>query len=276
MVRWAPSVLLGAAAVAVAGVLGAAAHEFDGTTARRATPREVAGPFFLDLRKIRRDVTNGRPGVPLYLDLKVLGNCKPNGGGCRPKGDALVDIWHADSRGVYSGFPNEGVNATGRDFLRGALVTRADGSATFRTIVPGWYWTRLAHVHLKVRLSPPPPRGSAANFPDSGFVTQLFFPPPFLRRVYATKPYARRAARRGGRGGEDGEDDEDAYTATVGTDFELRGDWRKYQALQLSPRPATEGWLRANGFAVPPRWRRRQGKGGRLGYVASYTLRLRW
>lgn len=58
-------------------------------------------PFFLDLRKIRRDVTNGRPGVPLYLDLKVLGNCKPNGGGCRPKGDALVDIWHADSRGVY-------------------------------------------------------------------------------------------------------------------------------------------------------------------------------
>lgn len=176
-------------------------------------------------------------------------------------------------RHAHSGLPNEGVNATGRDFFRGALVTRADGSATFRTIVPGWYWTRLAHVHLKVRLSPPPPRGSPANFPDAGFVTQLFFPPPFLRRVYATEPYARRAARRGGRGGDA---DEDAYTATVGTDFELRGDWRKYQALQLSPRPATEGWLRANGFAVPPRWRRRQGKGGRLGYVASYTLRLRW
>lgn len=269
---WALSALLGAAAVAAAvGVSGGAAATLNGTTVRMATPREVAGPFFLDLRKIRRDVTNGRPGVPLYLNLKVLGNCKPDGSGCRPKADALVDIWHADSRGVYSGLPNEGVNATGRDFFRGALLTRPDGSATFRTIVPGWYWTRLAHVHLKVRGAPRPPRGSpAGRRPDDGFVTQLFFPPPFLRRVYATGAYAARSARRGD-GGE-----RDAYTATVGTDFELRGDGRKFRALLLAPRPATEGWLRANAFAVPPRWRLRQGKGGELGYVASYTLRLRW
>lgn len=172
---------------------------------------------------------------------------------------------------AHSGLPNEGVNATGRDFFRGALLTRPDGSATFRTIVPGWYWTRLAHVHLKVRGAPRPPRGSpAGRRPDDGFVTQLFFPPPFLRRVYATGAYAARSARRGD-GGE-----RDAYTATVGTDFELRGDGRKFRALLLAPRPATEGWLRANAFAVPPRWRLRQGKGGELGYVASYTLRLRW
>ncbi|GAB0493709.1 hypothetical protein MMPV_004994 [Pyropia vietnamensis] len=267
MPRWAPTVLLRAVVVAAAGVLGAAAAtELNGTTLRMATPREVAGPFFLDLRKIRRDVTNGRPGVPLYLDLKVLGNCWPNGSGCRPKEDALVDIWHADSRGVYSGVFNEGVNATGRDFFRGSLLTRRDGSVTFRTIVPGWYWTRLAHVHLKVRGSPPPPRGSpAGRQPNAGFVTQLFFPPPFLRRVYSTGVYAARSARGG---------DGDAYTATVATDFELRGNGGKFRALQVSLRPVTVGWLRANAFPVPPRWQRRQGV--ELGYIASYTLRLKW
>jgi len=61
----------------------------------------IRRPFFLDLRNIRRDITNGRSGVPLYLDLTVLGDCNAKGFGCTPKKDALVDAWHADSRGVY-------------------------------------------------------------------------------------------------------------------------------------------------------------------------------
>lgn len=44
MARWMPTVLLGAAVVAAARALGAAATaDLNGTTLRMATPREVAG-----------------------------------------------------------------------------------------------------------------------------------------------------------------------------------------------------------------------------------------
>ena len=151
-----------------------------------------------------------------------------------------------------SGFPNGGVNATGRTFMRGALITKPNGKVTFRTIVPGWYSGRLAHIHMRVRDAPGPPTARAFRR-NTGFTTQLYLPDRLLRSVYAAAPY--QSAR--------------GYTATVASDFELKGNWPKYQALTAAVRPATRRWLRANGFAKPgDRWG--------LGHVASYTLRLRW
>lgn len=128
-----------------------------------------AGPYYLDLDRVRSDITEGLAGVPFRLDLTVV----RVPAGCRPVADAAVDVWHADASGAYS---------TGGDpFLRGTQVTDAAGRCTFRTIVPGWYAGLAPHIHFKVR-------------PDSGTGTtsQLFFPEDLLRKVYARPPYADR------------------------------------------------------------------------------------
>ncbi|MFD3869355.1 intradiol ring-cleavage dioxygenase [Streptomyces sp. NPDC058623] len=129
------------------------------------------GPYYLDLDKVRSDVTEGRGGVPVRLDLTVV----RMSAGCRPLADAAVDIWQADSSGTYS---------TGRaTFLRGTQITDAGGRAVFRTIVPGWYAGLAPHIHFKVR-------------PDAGAGTtsQFFFPEDLLLRAYALAPYDRRRA----------------------------------------------------------------------------------
>ena len=99
---------------------------------------------------------------------------------CEPIENAVVDIWHCDALGVYSGFES-GADAT---FLRGAQVTNRDGVVQFRTIYPGWYRGRTVHIHAKVHL-------------DSRTVltTQLFTNRTFDERVHAGAPYAEDAGR---------------------------------------------------------------------------------
>ena len=67
------------------------------------TPRQTEGPFYFDPKQIRRNITEGRPGTPLQVALQVV-----EAGTCRPIQDALVDIWHADVIGVYSGYTRQG------------------------------------------------------------------------------------------------------------------------------------------------------------------------
>ncbi|MFB6612989.1 intradiol ring-cleavage dioxygenase [Streptomyces sp. NPDC085524] len=130
-----------------------------------------AGPYYMDLDRVRSDITEGRDGVPLQLDLTVVKVSE----GCRPLRDAHVDVWHADSSGSYSTG-----NAT---FLRGTQVTDGSGRCVFRTIVPGWYAGLAPHIHFKVH-------------PDTRTETtsQFFFPEDILLKVYALRPYARRPA----------------------------------------------------------------------------------
>ncbi|MFG2986565.1 intradiol ring-cleavage dioxygenase [Streptomyces sp. NPDC048258] len=128
------------------------------------------GPYYLDLDRVRSDITDGREGVPLRLDLTVV----RVSGGCRPLKGIAIDVWHADAQGTYS---------SGQDvFLRGTQVTDSAGRCVFRTIVPGWYAGLAPHIHFKVRR------------PDTRTETssQLFFPEDLLRRLYAKQPYARR------------------------------------------------------------------------------------
>ncbi|MFF3618918.1 intradiol ring-cleavage dioxygenase [Streptomyces sp. NPDC002467] len=130
-----------------------------------------AGPYYMDLDRVRSDITEGRGGVPLRLDLTVVKVSE----GCRPLEGARFDVWHADSSGDYS---------TGKaTFLRGTQVTDAAGRCVFRTIVPGWYAGLAPHIHFKVH-------------PDARTETtsQFFFPEDLLLEVYARRPYARRPA----------------------------------------------------------------------------------
>ncbi len=95
------------------------------------TPEQTEGPYYIAGEKYRRNITDGRPGVPLSLRLRVV-----DASTCKPIAGAAVDIWHADALGVYSGF---GSGATSRTFMRGIQKTDANGLARFHTVYPGWY-----------------------------------------------------------------------------------------------------------------------------------------
>jgi protocatechuate 3,4-dioxygenase beta subunit len=92
------------------------------------TPEMTEGPYYLAGEKLRRNITEGRPGARLDLRQSVV-DAKT----CKPIKGAIVDIWHADAVGVYSGF---GSGASSRTFMRGVQRTDKNGLAIFRTVYP--------------------------------------------------------------------------------------------------------------------------------------------
>ncbi len=134
------------------------------------TPELTEGPYYVAGERLRRDITEGKPGTPLLLSLTVL-----NASSCKPVKNASVDIWHCDALGVYSGAI---ANNAGTKFLRGVQKTNASGVATFKTVYPGWYPGRAVHIHVKVH--------AGGNVVHTG---QLFFPAAVSNAVYAAVPY---------------------------------------------------------------------------------------
>src|SRR6266542_752629 len=108
------------------------------------TPEQTEGPYYIAGEKVRRDITEGRAGLPLLLRAFVV-----NASTCKAIKGAAVDIWHADAGGVYSGF---GQGSGNRTFMRGIQRTNAKGLALFRTVYPGWYQGRTVHIPFKVHL----------------------------------------------------------------------------------------------------------------------------
>ncbi|MBL1065413.1 protocatechuate dioxygenase [Streptomyces sp. 7-21] len=134
---------------------------------------------------VRRDITDGKPGVPMELRLAV----HREGGG--PVAGAGVEVWHCDAWGYYAGCPSgrpggevpaAGAERCGADpetYLRGAQRTGSDGTVVFRTIVPGWYGRRAPHVHVVVHED---------GFSHTG---QLFVGDEVADEVRGREPYRR-------------------------------------------------------------------------------------
>ena len=190
------------------------------------TPEVTEGPYYLDLTKIRRDITEGKPGVPVRLRTMVVDTAN----GCQPMENAAVDIWHCDAVGLYSGFTEQSLGQGGpgggapppppggqygappggtpppeaggpeagnaaaqptddTTFLRGVQLTNADGVAEFETVYPGWYQGRALHIHLKVHVGG---RASGDTY-EGGHVShtgQLFFPEDVTAEVATLEPYS--------------------------------------------------------------------------------------
>ena len=138
-------------------------------------PEQTEGPYYVDDAAVRRNVTEGRPGVALTLRLTVV-----NASSCKPIRGAAVEIWHCDAGGVYSA---TGAEADER-FLRGIQRTDAKGLALFKTLYPGWYQGRTVHVHTMVHVG--------GNIVHTG---QLYFPDTVTDVVYRRSPYNRRPNR---------------------------------------------------------------------------------
>jgi protocatechuate 3,4-dioxygenase beta subunit len=141
------------------------------------TPEMTEGPYYVEGDKLRRNITEGKAGVPLTLRLTVLDVST-----CKPVKGAAIDIWHCDALGVYS---ETSVQSTeDLTFLRGIQKTDNNGLAIFRTIYPGWYAGRAVHIHVKVYMG-----GRTVH------TGQLFFPDALTDTVYNRSPYSSRGSR---------------------------------------------------------------------------------
>jgi protocatechuate 3,4-dioxygenase beta subunit len=151
-------------------------------------PVLTEGPYFVDgmlnRSDIRSDPANGAvsPGLPLELTFLV----SQINGSCAPLAGAIVDVWHCDARGVYSGVNDPAFSTQGQSFLRGYQVTDSNGVAKFITIYPGWYPGRAVHIHFKIR---------SGLGPAYEFVSQLFFDDALSDQVFTQAPYAGRGER---------------------------------------------------------------------------------
>jgi len=159
------------------------------TPACVVTPAETEGPYFVDERLNRSDITTDpadgsvRPGLPLNL---VFNLAQVGAGGCTALSDAQVDVWHCDALGVYSDVGAQG--SVGKRYLRGYQVSDADGKVAFQTVYPGWYPGRAVHIHFKVRTF----SGSQKTYE---FTSQVFFDDGVTDAVYQRSPYSTHANR---------------------------------------------------------------------------------
>ena len=147
----------------------------------RRRPRADRGPYYVDVDLERSDIrTNTADGAPvegatLVLDWVVS---QADGSSCMPMEGVIVDVWHCDALGVYSG-----VQGNSGNFLRGYQLTDANGRASFTTVYPGWYTGRAVHIHFKIRTDP----DASAGFE---FTSQLFFDDELSRTVFSSGVYA--------------------------------------------------------------------------------------
>lgn len=147
------------------------------------------GPYYLEGDLVRRDITEGKPGIPLLLKINVQ-----DATACTPLVNAAVDIWHCDAQGYYSGVAsnNPGPDADAETvsevatqvFLRGVQMTDQEGNAEFATIYPGWYTGRTVHIHMKVYVGGEADEEYIGG--NTAHVGQLFFDDLLSDQIYET------------------------------------------------------------------------------------------
>jgi protocatechuate 3,4-dioxygenase beta subunit len=148
------------------------------------TPQQTEGPYFVDEKlnrsDIRPDPSDGsvQEGVPLTL---VIHAYDVDNGTCIPLDGAQVDIWHANSQGLYSDIAQAGTE--GKKYLRGYQVTDGNGTARFTTVYPGWYEGRAIHIHVKVRTF----EGSEKTFE---WTSQFYLDNSVNDQVHKLAPYS--------------------------------------------------------------------------------------
>jgi protocatechuate 3,4-dioxygenase beta subunit len=105
------------------------------------------------------DISQGKTGLPMQLCLQLVDT------DCQPLADHVIEAWHCDTRGIYSGDTSASDDATSfagdfctagdaeaeaSTYFRGQLTTDAEGRVNFKTCFPGWYSGRTIHIHFAV------------------------------------------------------------------------------------------------------------------------------
>lgn len=138
----------------LAGLAGTAAAQC------RRTPTDALGPYYIPGQPAQTDLCQRDASPGMVVTGRVLGFPE-----CRPVAGALVEVWHANARGIYSRIDKMAFDDLAC-LMRGAVRSGEDGRYSFRTLAPGAYLGRPRHIHFRV---------SAPGYRT--LVTQMYFPP---------------------------------------------------------------------------------------------------
>jgi protocatechuate 3,4-dioxygenase beta subunit len=108
------------AALPTAPASGDLAQLFAGASSCSLTPATTQGPYHLGALIFRSDIREDRDGMPLRLVFKVQ-----DGESCAPLRNAVVEVWHCDALGRYSG---AGARSAAGGAEGSPLATRVPGT----------------------------------------------------------------------------------------------------------------------------------------------------
>jgi protocatechuate 3,4-dioxygenase beta subunit len=131
------------------------------------TANQTMGPFYPVSRPLDQDadltIIRGRHGRARGQVIEVVGRVlDPDG---RPLPRARLDLWQANAAGRYSHPADDNPAPLDTEFQGSArFLADAEGRYRFRTIRPGRYPGRVAHIHFNIRGG------------EQRVVTQMYFP----------------------------------------------------------------------------------------------------
>ncbi|KAK6220646.1 Kelch-like protein 10 [Pestalotiopsis sp. IQ-011] len=175
------------------------------------SPIVTEGPYIWPRSQtLRQDMSEGQPGVPLWLDIGVL-----DVNTCEPLPNVLLDFWNCNATGSYSSFtglsPNTPfldllteLNITESDFvigetdlhtddttwLRGQWPTDAQGMMEMKTTFPGFYVQRAVHIHIQAYTDWALSENGTVSTGHIASTGQLYFDESVLEQILALEPYA--------------------------------------------------------------------------------------
>ncbi|KAI1091560.1 aromatic compound dioxygenase [Rostrohypoxylon terebratum] len=159
---------------------------FDSNATASLVPEVTIGPYWVAGELIRVDVTEKQPGVPLHLDIQFI-----DLNTCEPVPKMLIDIWHTNATGSYSGViitDQAGLNTT---YCRGVQITDEDGVVQFDTVFPGHYMGRTPHIHvMSTQNATVLPNNTYVLDGKANHIGQLFFDQDLIYATRELEPYS--------------------------------------------------------------------------------------
>jgi protocatechuate 3,4-dioxygenase beta subunit len=117
------------------------------------TPAQGEGPYYTIDKPADRDndltAVAGVSGLPAGTVIEFSGTVYDAAG--FPLIAAVIQIWQTDNNGVYLHPQDRDTDSRDPNFqFYGEAITDGEGRYQFRTILPGRYEPRPAHIHFKV------------------------------------------------------------------------------------------------------------------------------
>lgn len=144
----------------------------------------ILGPYWVEGEYIRSDIAEDQAGVPLHLDIQIV-----DVNTCLPVSDMVVDVWHCNATGIYSGVSAAGQGGLDSTWARGAQISNRDGIVEFDTIFPGHYAGRATHIHILATENAHILRNHTYEGGVSQHIGQFFFDQALIDAVESIEPY---------------------------------------------------------------------------------------
>ncbi|KAI9051296.1 hypothetical protein LZ554_005397 [Drepanopeziza brunnea f. sp. 'monogermtubi'] len=164
---------------------------FSGNSSCILSPEVTQGPYYVAGEYIRQDICDDQEGIDLILDTQVI-----DVNTCDPVPDAMIEIWHCNATGVYSGVVASGngdssdLSNLNKTFLRGLQPTDAEGVAQFATLFPGHYTSRATHIHVLAHFNGTQHANGTYSGGYVSHVGQLFFDQDLITQADTVAPYS--------------------------------------------------------------------------------------